>query len=173
MDLAGLICTDLLTIFSDFDEESASEYVIEELKKNKGLEFDDDEAKAEFERFVKLIVSEWEFGQAATPILFLISILCETGRTNVLLSPIVRASTKNKLESFLKTFWAFDMDPIGKKGLPKELSKKMGRSPLLRMSFALSALNRIYWYHHGKEEKSAMAAGVDEIFPATIIKERL
>ena len=164
LKLGRLIVTDLLTLYSKFDVEAVVAEVMDKIKEDREVDFDDEDAVADFRKFVELVVAEWEFQQAANPVGTLLSVLCESGRTNVLLSQLDRTKTSNKLEEFFRVGWAFDMDPVAKRGLPKEMSKKMGRARFLRMMFGTFMVNRLYWYHHGRPSKEAIVNGVDEIF---------
>jgi nucleoside phosphorylase len=162
--LADLICVDVLTIFSGFDFDAAVEEVTEKVIADGVIPVETDDSKKELKSLVQLVVGEWEFNLAAQPMMVLLSILCESGRTNVLLSPISRASTSSKLQDFFRSSWMFDMDPTGLRHLPKEISKKLGKtSTLLRFVFGYTMLNRSYWYHHGRANKAAISDGVEEM----------
>lgn len=173
LKLAALISTDLLTIYSSFDAESAVEEAIAKIKESGAITFDEEDAEEQFRTYVEMVTAEWEFNLAAHPIHTILGFLCETGRTNVLLSPISRSSTDDNLEEFFRVSWAFDMDPVGKSGMPRELSKAIGSSPFLRMVFGISTVNRIYWFHHGKAKKEALLKGVNELFKPLSIKSEI
>jgi len=164
LKLAALISTDLLTIYSAFDAESAVEEAISKIKDSGAVTFDEEGAEEQFRAYVEMVTAEWEFNLAAHPIHTILGVLCETGRTNVLLSPISRSKTAGDLEEFFRASWAFDLDPVGQSNLPRELSKALGSSPFLRMVFGISTVNRIYWFHHGKTTKEALLKGVNELF---------
>lgn len=168
--LSALISTDLLTIYSNLDIEGTVEEVYNRLSENNDLQLEDAEAKIDLRKFVEMVVAEWEFNLAATPIHALTSVLCESGRTNVLLSPISRIKPNDDLEDFYRSSWAFDMDPIGKSHLPKDLSKTLGVSPFLRIMFGISTIERLYWFHHGRARKEALINGVNEMFMPLSIK---
>jgi nucleoside phosphorylase len=170
LKLVALISTDLLTIYSSFDAESAVEEAIASIKESGAITFDDEDAESQFRTYVEMVTAEWEFNMAAHPIHTILGVLCETGRSNVLLSPLSRSNTETNLEEFFRVSWAFDMDPVGKSNLPRELSKAIGSSPFLRMVFGISTVNRIYWFHHGKTKKEALLKGVNELFKPLSIK---
>ncbi|NSY61881.1 hypothetical protein [Agrobacterium tumefaciens] len=173
LKLTALISTDLLTIYSSFDVESAVKEAITKIRESGAITFDEDGAEEQFEKYVEMVASEWEFNMAAHPIHTMLAVLCETGRTNVLISPISRSTTTSDLEEFFRASWAFDMDPIGQSNLPRELSKSLGSSPFLRMVFGISTINRIYWFHHGKSKKEALLKGVNELFKPLSIESKL
>lgn len=170
LKLAALISTDLLTIYSAFDAESAVEEAIAKIKASGAVTFEDEGAEDQFRTYVEMVTAEWEFNLAAHPIHTILGVLCETGRTNVLLSPISRSKSGGDLEEFFRSCWAFDLDPVGQSHLPKELSKAIGSSPFLRMVFGISTVNRIYWFHHGKKTKEALLKGVNELFKPLAIE---
>jgi len=172
-ELAELVSTDLLTIYSQFDIQKAIEEVVQQIEEDDVIQFDDDNIKEQFSKYVELMVADWQFNKAVNPIMMLISVLCEAGRTNVLLSPIIRSNMKSNLQEFFRTIWAFDMDPSSQKSLPKELSKKLGSSTFLRMVFAISMVNRIYWYHSEHDKKSALANGIDEVLKPISLKSNV
>ena len=170
LTLAGLVTTDLLTIYSTFDVKAAATEVVDQIRKSGEVTFDDESAEGRLDKFVELVVAEFEFNLAANPMHAMLSLLCEAGRTNVLLSPIMRVELNSPLEEFYRRLWAFDMDPQGKSHLPRDLSKSLGHSPFLRMVFGIFIINRIYWFHHGKPKKEALLKGVNEVFKPLSIK---
>ena len=172
--LADLICVDILTIFSRFDFDGAVNEVTEKVISDGVIPVETDAAMEELKNLVQLVVGEWEFNLAAHPMMVLLSVLCESGRTNVLLSPISRASTSSKMQEFFRSSWMFDMDPVGLRHLPKEISKELGKtSSLLRFVFGNTMLNRLYWYHHGRANKAAISDGVEEVLkPLSLVIDK-
>lgn len=173
MRLSSLISTDLLTVYSRLDVDSTIKEVMSQVEENKTVIFDTPEARAEFRDFVELNVGMWQLDLASYPLGWLLSVLCESGRTNVLLSPIERAKANDKLEEFFQAIWAFDLDPVAKRRLPKELSKRLGHSPFLRTLFGMTMVNRSYWYHHGRPRKEAVARGIDEVLKTLSLKSSI
>ncbi len=165
LELGSLICTDVLTLITQkFDTVSAADEVLEQISSNADIEFEDATGRDKLKKFVELLVAEWEFLLAARPVISILNLLCETGRTNVLSSQLNRIEPQNLFEEYFRTLWAFDMDPSMNIGLTKELSKDLGTAPFLRIISGLFLVNRIYWYHHGKAKKQNLLKGVNEIF---------
>lgn len=174
LTLGSAVSTDLLTIFSRFQVRSTVAEVLSQIENDGTVKFETEDSKKEFGEFVKLNVEVWQFSRAAHPLLVLLTSLCEAGRTNVLLSPIIRTRIENdKVAEFFRTVWAFDIDPISQRQSPKALSKRLGRSPFLRTIFGLLMVNRSYWYHHGRLRREAVAKGIDEMLLPHALKADL
>jgi nucleoside phosphorylase len=173
LKLGGLMSTDLLTLYSKFDIDATIAEVTAQIDQDNAITFETEEARKDFDKFVRLNVELWQFNLAAHPLMVFLALLCEAGRTNVLLSPISRTSSSNKIEEFLRSAWAFDLDPVGQRKLPKELSKKLGKSTFLRTIFGVTMVNRSYWFHHGRQRREALANGIDEIFKPLSLKSNL
>ncbi len=162
LKLGGLMITDILTIRSSFKFEEAVEDVKNNFIKVNDLEIKETDQDA-FHDFVELVIAQWDFDNALHPLLYFTHILCETGGSNILLTPLSDAKTKNSLNEFLRISWAFDMDPVSQKSAPKELSKALGSSPFLRMAFAIFFYHRSYWFHSKPETRQLLADGVNVV----------
>ena len=168
--LGDLIVTDILTICSQFDFDQAVDEVLQSIIEQNLIPTDAEFESEDLRDFVELIVSEWEYRKATFPLLFIISVLSESGRTNVLLSSIKKAGTKTKLQKFIRETWAFDMSPETETETPRSLSKMMTRDVFLRLAFATFGINRSYWYHGKKRSKQAIASAVDVILKPLALK---
>ena len=162
LKLGGLMITDILTIRSSFKFDEAVGHVKNKLIESNNLEIKEED-QAAFHDFVELVIAQWDFDNALHPLLYFTHILCETGGSNILLTPLNDAKTKNALSEFLRTAWAFDMDPVTQKSMPKELSKMLGNSPFLRMAFAIFFYHRSYWFHSKPETRQLLADGVNAV----------
>ena len=162
LELGGLMLTDILTIRSGFDFEQAVEDVKHQMLDSGQTEIREEDQES-FQKFVELVIAQWDFDNALHPLLYFAHILCETGSSNILLTPIEDAQTSNKLREFLRTSWAFDMDPKSQKSKPKDLSKLLGNAPFLRMAFAIFFYHRSYWFHSKPETRQFLADGVNDI----------
>lgn len=162
LKLGALIITDILTIRSSFKFSEAVDDVKAKMIKADELEIGDDE-KESFHAFVELVIAQWDFKNALYPLMCVAHTLCETGSSNILLTPLTKAKTNEKLSEFFRTAWSFDMDPKSQKNKPKELSKLLGKSPFLRMAFAIFFYHRSYWYHSKPETRQLLADGVNDI----------
>ena len=163
LNVASLIITDLLTITSRFSVEDALKEIFPAVEAQMSIKDGERFTSEELRQLVEILVGEWEYHQAARPIQFILSILIETGRTNVLLQPIKRAQLSGLLQEFLRTGWAADMSPSTEQELVRELSKRMQRQPFLRLVYALFAVNRSYWFHSQPKHRKAISENVNEI----------
>lgn len=173
LKLGSLMVTDLLTMRSQFDFDEAVNEVCERMIEEHNLSFKDDEDESDFKSYVEFIVADWDFRSAISPLLMFTNILCETGRTNVLLLPINEAAPQSPLQEFMRTSWAFDMDPKQERKRPKALSKMFGRDPFVRIAFASLFYYRSFWYHSKTENRQTIADGVEVILSKISVSKEM
>ena len=171
LKLVDLMLTDILTLRLKFASTDAAKRVGAAFIKQHNIEFEGEADKNSFDDFISRVISNWEFERALSPVMFFLHVLCESGRSNILLAPLNDVEVNSVLEEFFRTSWMFDMDPIDEKRRPKELSKKLGSSTFLRIAFAIFFFNQSYWFHSDLEKKQGIADGVNELL-SKIFKEQ-
>ena len=155
--------TDILSLRATFSVDDAISEVSSALIKEHDIRFETEEERTKFENFVSFGVSMWEYHNAIDPVIHIAEILCEAGRTKLLLAPLKEANPNSSLERFFLTSWGFDVDPVTLKKWPKELSKKMGLAKFMRLAFATFFYHRSYWFHSDEGERKIIAEGVNEV----------
>jgi len=170
--LGEQVITDVLTLQSDFDPASAISDVANAMIEQHGLTFEDDDEAEAFNKFVRDGILMWDFRQALNPIMLIGDMLCETGRSRLLLSPLSDVETDTILEHYLITSWAFDMSPRRTSKWPKELSKRIGHAKFLRLAFGIFFYNRSFWYHSDIAERQAIADGVNEVIGRLALSQK-
>ena len=168
--LAELISTDVITIVSSFDVMRARSEVVENIRKSGEITFEDNSEEAEFETFVELMISEWEYRRALFPIGSILIAMCESARTNVLLSPLTRVEVTSPIQEFFRTSWAFDMSPLTEGRRVRSLSGTLNRAAFLRTLFSIFNINRSYWVQGSRAKKAAISEAVNAMLKPLSIK---
>lgn len=162
LKLADVMTSDIFTLRQNFDSKSAAADTFENFMEEHDVEFQTEKEKEDFKVFIERIIERWDFEQALNPLLFFLHILCESGRSKALLAPLNEADAETNMEEFFRSSWLFDMDPIESKGIPKEISKKLGANKFLRMTYAYFFRGRVYWYHPS-EHRQPLISSINEI----------
>ena len=171
--LAELITTDIFTIVSGFDVERALSEVMQNIRNGGEIDLSSESEEAELKEYVELLIAEWEYKLALLPIMFMLLAMCESGRTNVLLSPLTRADISSPVQEFFRTSWAFDMSPLTEGKRVRTLSATLKRAAFLRTLFSMFNINRSYWVQGSRSKKKAISDAVDAMLKPLAIKSDL